>query len=55
MGLLDEALKIFFSNFTIRSFGKGKEQRYEVTHELKEPWNGFVESGNFDRGRGERT
>lgn len=51
MAYLDKVLGIFFSNYTIKASGKGKQQRYEITHKLNEPWDGFVKSGNFDRGR----
>lgn len=50
--LLDNVLKIFFSNYTVKRTGTGKQQRCEITHKLNEPWDGFVKSGNFDRGRG---
>lgn len=53
--LLDNVLRIFFSNYTIKRFGTGKQQRYEITHKLNEPWDGFIKSGDFDHGRGERT
>jgi site-specific DNA recombinase len=55
MALLDQILKKFFLNFTIKATGKGKQQRCEITHELKEPWATFVKSGDFERGRGDRT
>ncbi len=55
MQVVDETVRKFFLNFTIKDLGKGKKQRYEVTHELKKPWAGFVKTDNFDRGRGERT
>lgn len=51
MGYLDGVLRKFFSNFTVKSTGRGKEQRCEITHKLNEPWDGFVKSGNFDCGR----
>lgn len=51
ISLLDNVLRKFFSNFTIKSTGAGKKQRCEITHKLNEPWEGFVKTGNFVRGR----
>jgi hypothetical protein len=51
MALLDQILQKFFSNFTVKSTGRGNQQRCEITHKLNEPWNGFVNSGDFDCGR----
>ncbi len=55
MQVVDETVRKFFLNFTIKDLGKGKKQRYEITHELKKPWAGFVKTDNFVRGRGDRT
>jgi DNA invertase Pin-like site-specific DNA recombinase len=55
MELLDQVIKKFFSNFTIKQLGRGKEQRWDITYKLKEPWQGFLESNNFVHGRGERA
>ena len=55
MALIDGVLRIFFSNFTVKQYGKGKEQRCEITHKLKEPWDGFLKNDDFSCGRGERT
>ncbi len=55
MAVLDETIKKFFLNFTIKQWGTGKKQRSEVVAKLNEPWSGFVESNNFVDGRGERT
>ena len=55
MALIDGVLRIFFSNFTVKQWGKGKGQRREITHKLKEPWDGFLKNGDFSCGRGERT
>lgn len=55
MALIDGVLRIFFSNFTVKQYGKGKEQRCEITHKLKEPWEGFLNDDDFSCGRGERT
>ncbi len=52
MAVIDQTLRKFFSNFTVKSSGKGKEQRYEITHKLNEPFAGFVNSKDFDCGRG---
>ncbi len=50
--LLDNVLGIFFSNYTIKRIGTGKQQRYEITHKLNEPWDGFIKTGDFVHGRG---
>ena len=55
MQVVDETVRKFFLNFTIKDLGKGKQQRYEITHELKKPWADFVKTDNFVRGRGDRT
>jgi DNA invertase Pin-like site-specific DNA recombinase len=55
MQLVDETVRKFFLNFTITDHGAGKKQRYEITHNLKEPWAKFVKTDNFVSGRGERT
>lgn len=52
MALLDQILRKFFSNLTIKRFGIGKEQRCEITYKLNEPYEGFVNSKDFDCGRG---
>lgn len=55
MKVMDGLLRIFFSNFTITATGKDFRQGSEVVFELKEPWKGFVESGDFVRGAGMET
>ncbi len=55
MGQIDETLKIFFSNWTVKATIPVKQRRYEITHKLNEPWEGFINSNNFDLGRGYRT
>ena len=55
MKVMDKVLREFFSNFTIKSEGKGKQQRCDIEYKLKEPWQGFLDDGKFVRGRGERT
>lgn len=54
-GLLDESLQKFFLNFTVKQWGVGKQQSSEVTFNLNEPFAGFIRTGNFDFGRGDRT
>lgn len=44
-------LGIFFSDFTIKATGVGKQQSYEIDYKLKEPREGFLQSNNFVRGR----
>jgi hypothetical protein len=48
---LDEILRKFFSNFTVKTNGVGKKQRSDVTYKLNEPWEGFVKSDSFVHGR----
>ena len=55
MALLDQILRKFFSNFTVKQYGVGKQQRWEIDYKLNEPYEGFVNSNDFDCGRGERT
>ena len=52
MKVMDALLRIFFSNFTIIPKTDGKFKGSEVSYELKEPWKGFVESGDFVCGAG---
>lgn len=52
MKVMDALLRIFFSNFTITANGKDFRRGSEVVFELKEPWKGFLESGDFVRGAG---
>jgi prefoldin subunit 5 len=51
MDVLDENLKKFFSNFTVKQWGVGKQQRSKVTFNLNEPFAGFIKSDNFVNGR----
>ncbi len=51
MAVMDDIIKKFFLNFTIKDHGKARKQRYEVTYKLNEPWDGFVKDGDFDHGR----
>lgn len=52
MKQMDGFLRTFFSNFTITATGKDFRQGSEVTYKLKEPWNGFLENGDFSLGAG---
>jgi|JI10StandDraft_1071094.scaffolds.fasta_scaffold125674_2 DNA invertase Pin-like site-specific DNA recombinase len=53
--LMNNLIKYFFSNFIVKAEGKGKQQRYEISYKLKEPWDGFLKSNDFVSGRGDRT
>ena len=53
--LMNGVIRMFFSNFKVTATGVGKKQRCEIEYKLKEPWDGFLKSNDFDRGRGERT
>lgn len=44
MGVLDQVLRKFFSNFTVTQEGIGKQQRREIVHTLKEPWVRLLET-----------
>lgn len=55
MKAIDADMRKFFSNFTIKQFGKGKQRLWEIDYKLKEPYQGFLENGKFVHGRGERT
>ncbi len=55
LATIDQVLKKFFSNFTVKQYGKGKQQGRDIDYKLKEPRQGFLENDNFVRGRGERT
>ena len=55
MQAMDIIIRKFFSNFTIKQYGKGKQQRWDIDYKLKEPWQGFLSNDNFVHGRGERT
>lgn len=52
MGQIDEILRIFFSNFTVKQSGAGKQQRCEIAYKLNEPWKGFVANNDFLHGWG---
>ena len=55
MELTDQVLRQFFSNFTVKASGVGKQRGYEITHKLKEPWDELLKIDNSICGRGERT
>lgn len=55
MTVMDDTIKKFFLNFTIKATSKSEKQRWIISHKLNEPWAGFVKTGNFDHGRGDRT
>ncbi len=52
ISLLDETVRKFFSNFTVKPKTSGDKRGYIITHELREPWAKFVKDRNFERGRG---
>lgn len=55
MNLIDDTVRKFFLNLTIKRYEKDGKQRYKITHELKNPWAGFIKTNSFVRGRGDRT
>lgn len=55
MKVMDTLLKIFFSNFTITPGEKDFRKGSTVSFKLKEPWNGFLECGDFVLGAGGGT
>lgn len=55
LSTIDQVLRKFFSNFTVKQHGKGKQQRCDIDYKLKEPWQGFLENNELFLGRGERT
>lgn len=52
MTVIDQTLRKFFSNFIIKAPLEDKKQGSEITHKLKEPWNGFIKTGDVHCGRG---
>ncbi len=50
--LKDSVVRVFFSNFTVTADSFDVKRGYNITHKLNEPWEGFVNSKNFDLGRG---
>lgn len=55
METMDTLIRIFFSNFIIHPATKGTFKGATVSYELKEPWKGFVDNGDFVRGAGTGT
>jgi hypothetical protein len=57
--LMDRILRKFFSNITLKGEFYGPKMvntRWVVTSsKLKEPYAGFLQSNDFEHGRGERT
>jgi site-specific DNA recombinase len=47
METMDALIRIFFSNFTVQPITKGSYKGATVSYELKEPWKGFVDNGDF--------
>ncbi len=52
MKAMDALLRIFFSNFTISPGENGFRKGSKVSYKLNEPYQGFVENGDFVRGAG---
>lgn len=55
MKAMDELLRIFFSNFTITASSGKFYKGSQVSYKLNEPWNGFIENGDFVYGAGQGT
>ena len=55
MKAMDELLRIFFSNFTITATNGDFRKGSQVSYKLNEPWNGFIENGDFVLGAGDGT
>lgn len=53
--LKDSVVRVFFSNFTVTADSFAIKRGYNIAHKLNEPWEGFVKSNNFVRGRGDKT
>ena len=47
MKVMNALLRIFFSNFTITPSGKDFRKGSEVSYKLNEPYEGFVQNGDF--------
>ena len=50
MKTMDAFLRIFFSNFTIHPIKDGTFKGSKVTYKLNEPWQGFIDDGDFVNG-----
>ena len=55
MKAMDALLRIFFSNFTITATNGDYRKGSQVSYKLNEPYNGFIESGDFVLGAGQGT
>lgn len=55
MKAMDALLRIFFSNFTITATNGDFRKGSEVSYKLNEPYNGFIENGDFVLGAGDGT
>jgi DNA invertase Pin-like site-specific DNA recombinase len=55
MKAMDALLRIFFSNFTITATNGDFRKGSKVSYKLNEPYNGFIESGDFVLGAGQGT
>lgn len=44
---MDVLLRAFFSNFTITATDGKFDKGSKVSYKLNEPYNGFIESGDF--------
>lgn len=55
MKAMDALLRIFFSNFTITPVDGKSYKGSRVSYKLNEPWNGFIENGDFVLGAGQGT
>lgn len=55
MKTMDALLRIFFSNFTIHPIKDGTFKGSRVTYKLNEPWEGFIDNGDFVLGAGTGT
>jgi hypothetical protein len=52
MKVMDTLLRIFFSNFTVTAANGDFRQGSQVAYKLNEPYNGFINSGDFVLGAG---
>ncbi len=52
MKTMDSLLRYFFSNFTVSPIQDGNYKGSKVTYKLKEPYDGFLEDGDFVNGAG---
>ena len=52
MEAMNTVLRFFFSNFIVHPVSEESYKGSTVTFKLKEPWNGFLENGDFVLGAG---